>query len=91
MSSALVYDEADELPAEIGNSRLNQLAAEFERTKPDGLTQARRISEALDAIAIDAAEQVKSKPPALGSDAWCQRCGYPKANHGTWVTCGGWL
>jgi hypothetical protein len=85
--SALAYDDAP-LPEP---SRLELLAAELEREKPDGLTQARRISAALDAIAVDAAEQAKSKPPALGEEAWCHRCGYPKAGHGTWATCGGWL
>lgn len=63
--------------------------APLDRVWSAGLEEARRIMAELGATGSEKAKQ--EQRPALGSDAWCHRCGYPKAGHGTWATCGGWL
>lgn len=75
MSSARVIPEPT--PAEV----LERLACELERDRPDGLTQARAISAALEALP---AEEWRREQASGRTDAsvWCARCGMLAGAHG---------
>lgn len=89
MSAATVLDmeECRGGPVE----QLDRAARYIERYRLGGESAIRMINEALESIPEDEPAKKRAALPCVDETAWCHRCGYPKAGHGTWATCGGWL